>query len=129
MFLANIADISHAAVHSTMRAFTDDAKVLCEITDVNNTVYLQDSLEVIYALAEENNTSFNDTKFQLLRYGKHEDSKNRTSYKTLSGTDIGQRNVVKDLGVAMLVTQCWDSHGTSFKKVQTVDGMDFTYIH
>ena len=95
----HVADISNAVVHSTIRSFADDTRVLCKVTDVNSTVNLQDDLEVIYAWAEENNMRFNDTKFELLRYGKHEEIKNQTSYKTLSRADIEEKKMVKDLVV------------------------------
>lgn len=48
-FFIHIADISYAFVHSTVRSTADITRVLCEITDVNSTVRIQDGLEVIYA--------------------------------------------------------------------------------
>ncbi|TOF84806.1 hypothetical protein CGJ15_26030, partial [Vibrio parahaemolyticus] len=44
---------------------------------------------------------FNDEKFQLLRYGKHEEIKSSSEYKTNSGHKIERNTNVKDLGVIM----------------------------
>lgn len=94
LFLVHIADISSTVVHSTVRSFADDTRIQsCEVENVNNTVNLQDDLNVIYAWAKENNMRFNDTKFELIRYGKNEDIKNQTSYKTLKRTVIEQKNM------------------------------------
>ncbi|KAK4328363.1 hypothetical protein Pmani_001236 [Petrolisthes manimaculis] len=110
LFLIHIADINSSIVHSTVRSFADDTRIQCEITNVNSTVNLQDDLNVIYTWAEENNMSFNDTKFELIWYGKNNDIKNQTTYKTLKRVDIEQRNMVKDLGVCMTSDAVFGTH-------------------
>ena len=45
--------------------------------------------------------SFNDTKFELLRYGKNEILKDFTEYLGPSGAQIEEHQHVKDLGVLM----------------------------
>jgi hypothetical protein len=57
---------------------------------------LQDDLKAIFAWAEQNTMGFNDTKFEMMRYG----SSNRTSsYKTPTGLTIQQKRLIKDLGI------------------------------
>ncbi|MPC52203.1 hypothetical protein E2C01_046066 [Portunus trituberculatus] len=53
---------------------------------------------------------FNDNKFELLRYEKHEEIKNRTSYKTPSGVDIEEKNMVKDLRIIMISDAVFGNH-------------------
>ncbi len=110
LFLVHIADISNSVVHSTVRSFADDTRIQCEITNVNSTVQLQNDLDVIYDWAEENNMSFNDTKFELIRYGKNCDIKNQTSYKTPKRTDIEEKNMIKDLGIVMTDDAVFGTH-------------------
>ena len=110
LFLVHIADINSSVVHSTVRSFADDTRIQCEITDVNSTVNLQDDLNVIYTWAEENNMSFNDTKFELIRYGNDSSIKNQTSYKTPRGAEIEEKDMVKDLGVIMTSDAVFGTH-------------------
>ena len=110
LFLIHITDINSSVTHSSVRSFADDTRIQCEITDINSAVRLQDDLNAIYAWAEENNMSFNNSKFELLRYGKNEAIKNQTSYKTLSGAAIEEKKMVRDLGVVITSDAMFGTH-------------------
>lgn len=47
--------------------------------------------------AEKNNMSFNEAKFELVRYVYNNEIMDQTSCKTISGANIEERNMVKDL--------------------------------
>ncbi len=44
---------------------------------------------------------FNDTKFELLRYGPNQELKSATTYTTSNDMDILAKNTVRDLGILM----------------------------
>ena len=58
---------------------------------------LQQDLNSIYEWAEQCNMQFNDSKFELLRYGKDSALTSCTSYLTNKGTIIDEKDFVKDL--------------------------------
>ena len=62
----------------------------------------QEDLDKLYNWAENNNMTFNGTKFELLRYGYNEDLKNATNYQTPQANDIiEEKETLRDLGVIM----------------------------
>ena len=99
--------------------------------NVNDASKLQGDLNVIYDWAEINNMTFNDTKFELLRYGKDETLKLCTSYTADTGIVISEKCHVKDLGVTMssnanfsehtqqVVSKSYDMCGWIFRTFQT----------
>ena len=60
---------------------------------------LQKDLNTIYRWAEQNNMLFNNTKFELLRYGQNEEIKNSTFYITANDEIIEEKDQLRDLGV------------------------------
>lgn len=72
-----------------------------EIVTNEDALSLQQDLKEVYGWAERNNMTFNNTKFELLRYGRNEELKESTSYHTLTGEDIVSKPHVRDLGIAM----------------------------
>ena len=44
---------------------------------------------------------FNDNKFELLRYGKEQEIKSATTYKSYDDSNIDDKEEVKDLGIMM----------------------------
>lgn len=100
LFLIMIGDIDHELIQTIIRTFADDTKVIKEISSADDQVRLQDSLNQIYKWAAANNMTFNDTKFNLVRYGENENLK-QNEYYTPSGESIKEETTVKDLGVLM----------------------------
>ena len=101
LFLILIGDIDAELLHSMLSSFADDTRAAKGISNVRDASLLQTDLEKIYAWAEKNNQSFNNTKLNLLRYGNNSSLKEETSYQCPDGTDILQKSHVKDLGVIM----------------------------
>ena len=62
---------------------------------------LQTDLEAVYQWAEDNNMSFNDLKFEVLRFGPDLTLKLITSYTNPSGNIIDSKEHVRDLGVTV----------------------------
>ena len=100
LFLMMISDIDKDIIESITRTFADDTKVIQQICSSEDSKLLQNSLDRIYDWAVRNNMTFNDTKFNLMRYGSNLDNKNN-SYKDPAGVNIKVEHNVKDLGVLM----------------------------
>ena len=58
---------------------------------------LQNYLEKLYIWADTNNA----TKFELLRYGKKQEIKTATTYKTYNYTNIDSKEQDRDLSIMM----------------------------
>nr|XP_053656082.1 uncharacterized protein LOC128704893 [Cherax quadricarinatus] len=101
LFLILISDIDKDVSHSTVSSFADDTRICMTVSSIADTARLQADINQIFQWAAENNMKFNDEKFQLLRYGKHEEIKSSSEYKTNSGHKIERNTNVKDLGVIM----------------------------
>ncbi|KAK8753153.1 hypothetical protein OTU49_002859, partial [Cherax quadricarinatus] len=101
LFLILISDIDKDVSHSTVSSFADDTRICMTVSSIADTARLQANNNQIFQWAAENNMKFNDEKFQLLRYGKHEEIKSSSEYKTNSGHKIERNTNVKDLGVIM----------------------------
>ena len=101
LFLVLISDIDTDVVFSFLSSFADDTRVSKGVSGVSNTSSLQTDLEAIYQWAIENNMSFNNLKFELIRRGLDSTLKLCTSYTSPDGTIINDKDHVKDLGVTM----------------------------
>ena len=62
---------------------------------------LQTDLHIIFDWARKNNATFNPGKFECVRYGRHAEIKNSTSYVSSNGSTIDSSENVRDLGVQM----------------------------
>ena len=71
---------------------------------------LQSDLETVYEWAVDNNASFNDKKFEALRYGSDETLKLTTSYTAPNGTIITEKPHLRDLGVTMSADRTFSQH-------------------
>ena len=98
LFLVLINDIETEIEHSMVSSFADDTRVTKNNTTIQDTKLLQRDLNKIYNWATENNMEFNETKFEVLRYGRDNNIKENTNYQTTKGTILGKDNL-KDLGV------------------------------
>ena len=52
-------------------------------------------------MGDTNNMKFNDNKFELLRYGKEQEIKSVTTYKSHDDSNIDDKEQVRDLGIIM----------------------------
>ena len=70
---------------------------------------LQNDLHELYKWADTNNMKFNDNKFELLRYGKEQEIKSATTYKSYDDS-IDDKEQVRDLGIMMSNTATFTLH-------------------
>ena len=101
LFLILIGDIDKDLAHSKARSFADDTRVSKSIKNVMDASKLQTDLLQIYDWAEINKMSFNEKKFDVLRYRNNDPTQDCTSYTTPSGQVIKEKTTVKDLGILM----------------------------
>ena len=62
---------------------------------------LQNDLHKLYKWADTNNMKFNGNKLKLLRYGKEQEIKSATTYKSHDDSNIDDKKQVRDLGIMM----------------------------
>ena len=101
LFLILLGDIDANILSSFLTSFADDTRIARGISDVADASALQTDLEAVYQWAEDNNMSFNNTKFESLRFGPDSTLKLTTSYTSPSGSIIDTKEHVRDLGVMM----------------------------
>ena len=101
LFLILLSDIDSNIVSSFLSSFADDTRISRGVAGVTDASALQKDLEIVYQWAEENNMSFNDLKFENLRFGLDSTLKLITSYTSPSGNIIDMKEHVRDLGVTM----------------------------
>ena len=93
LFLTYVLDIDAEMVESSVSSFADDTHVLKGIISLQNTTALQKDLDTIYNWVSVNNMIFNDTKFELLRYGENKFLKESTNYLGPSGKEMRNMNM------------------------------------
>ena len=72
---------------------------------------LQNDLHKLYKWADTNNMKkFNANKFELLRYGKEQEIKSTTAYKSYDDSNIDDKEQVRDLGIMMSNTTTFTLH-------------------
>ena len=71
---------------------------------------LQNYLHKLYKWADTNNMKFNATKFELLRYGKEQEIKSATTYKSYDDSNIDDKEQVRDLGIVLSNTATFTLH-------------------
>ena len=59
------------------------------------------SIHCITASFNTNNMKFNVNKFELLRYGKEQEIKSATTYKSYDDSNIDKKEQVRDIGIIM----------------------------
>ena len=75
IFFILVSDIDSDVKFSILKSFADDTRVTKIIVDIIDSLNLQKDLNKIYELSKLNNMEFNDSKFELLRYGKNDSLK------------------------------------------------------
>lgn len=109
LFLILIGDIDSDISTSFLQSFADDTRIGGRIRSCLDSQNLQIDLNIVYQWAEQNNMSFNNSKFELIHYGKME---HHTDYQYLNqfGVPIPSKLHVKDLGVIMSNTCTFSEH-------------------
>ena len=114
LFLVLLSDIDSNIISSFLASFADDTRIWKGVAGVNDASALQRDLEIVYQWAEDNNMSFNNLKFECLRFGPDSTLKATTNYTSPSGTIIDTKEHVRDLGVTM------SSDGTFSEHIQKI---------
>ena len=84
---------------------------------------LQNDLQKLYRWADTNNMKFNANKFELLRYGKEQEIKSATTYKSYDDSNIDDKEQVRDLGIMMSNTATFTLHIRNIVKKARDNGM------
>ena len=109
-----ISDINYEIEDSIVSCFADDTRILIGIKNEEDTQMLQNDLHKLYKWADTNNMKFNANKFELLRYGKEQEIKSATTYKSYDGKNISKniddKEQVRDLGIMMSNTAIFTLH-------------------
>lgn len=100
LFLALISNIDADVRHSVTSSFADDTRIARKVKTDEDAALLQEDLNTIYSWATKNNMMFNESKFEVLRYGNDISIKENTSYNTNQGP-IEVKNSLCDLGVTV----------------------------
>ena len=108
LFLVHISDINYEIGDSTVSCFADDTRILLGIKDEEDTQMLQNYLHKLCKWADTNNMKFNAIKFELLRYGKEQEIKSATTYKSYDDSNIDEQ--VRDLGIMKSNTATFTLH-------------------
>ena len=110
LFLILISDIDSEVLESFLSSFADDTRIGMSVSTQKDTEKLQDDLNKVYVWAVENNMSFNNNKFELIRYGLNTLLKDSTHYFGPDGSEIESKPHVKDLGVMMSSNGSFSEH-------------------
>jgi hypothetical protein len=117
LFLILLSDIDNNVTNSTITSFADDTRITGKISNGNDVQQLQQDLSTVSNWAETNNMLFNDSKFELLRYGVKIPEVN---YITSSGHIIERLQEVRDLGIIMSDDATFSSHITKITKTARI---------
>ena len=71
---------------------------------------LQNDLHKLYKWADTNNMKFNANKFELLRFGKEQEIKSATTYKSYDDSNIDDKEQVRELFIMMINTATLTLH-------------------
>ena len=116
VFLIHISNISYEIADSTVSCFADDTRIQLRIKDEDDTQMLQNYLRKLYKWADTNNMKFNADKFELLRYGKEQEIKSATTYKSYYDSIIDDKEQVRDRGIMMSNTATFTLHSRNIVK-------------
>ena len=85
---------------------------------------LQNYLHKLYKSADTNNMKFNVNKFELLRYGKEQEIKSATTYKSYDDSNIDDKEQVRNLGTMVSNTATFTLHIRNIvkKAIHKMDG-------
>ena len=109
LFLIMISDIDVNIINH-LSMYADDTRLYGKIRTSEEALRLQEDLEHVYNWAEMNKMEFNTDKFELMRFGKMEELKEQTSYRTPDGKLIQEKDNLRDLGITMSNNLRFDEH-------------------
>ena len=112
LFLILIMDIDKDVKKASVKSFADDTRVLKSISNSDDINVLQSELHIVYSWAGMNNLQFNNTKFELIQYGKDQNLKSEANYLTVSNQCITKKDIITDLGVLMSDDATFKPHVT-----------------
>ena len=110
LFLVLISDINTNVSAAKVNSFADDTRATNGISDNTDVSNLQTDLNTIYQWSRDNNMAFNESKFELIRYGPQQMLKDSTFYTRPGGEKITEKDHVKDLGITMSNTGNFSEH-------------------
>ena len=110
LFLIMANDLSESCEHTTISCFADDTRVVATVKDQISVNNVQKDLDAISMWAIENNMTFNEQKFELLRYGRDKTLINNTNYYSGNGEIIEEKSNLRDLGIRMQNDASFDEH-------------------
>ena len=110
LFLVLISDIDSDIVEAFLSSFADDTRIGMSVMTEDDISVLQCELNKVYAWAATNNMTFNNNKFELLRYGANAELKESTHYFSSDGSKIETKAHIKDLGVFMSSSGSFSEH-------------------
>ena len=76
---------------STVSYFANDTQILIGVKDEEDTQMLQNDLHKLYKWADANNMKINANRFELLWYGKEQEIKSATTYKSYDDSYINDK--------------------------------------
>ena len=101
LFLIYISDIGND-ISAKKQIYVDDTKVKKGIRNEDDVETLQEDLNKLYNWAKTNNMVYNNTKFQVIRYGNNNGLKEDTTYFTEDTGEVIERfETLRDLGVIL----------------------------
>ena len=110
LFLVLISDIDADIALSFLSSFADDTRLSRAVAGVTDASALQTDMEAVYQWARDNNMTFNDLKFEMLRFGPDTTLKICTNYTSPYGAIINSKDHVKDLGVTVSADGTFKEH-------------------
>lgn len=110
LFLIHLSDINTHVQHSSVALFADDTRVIKEVSTEADRELLQEDLEILYRWTEQNNMSLNNNKFEHLTYKNAHNTNASYIYKAHDGSDIENKQNVRDLGVTMSCDGTFTTH-------------------
>ena len=108
LFLIYVADIDEELKSARASSFADDTRMVAKVSNDEDRENLQSDLNSIYRWAENNNMTFNSSKFNLMRYGQS--STQQAGYISPENDSIEAVSYLRDLGITMSNTGMFDQH-------------------
>eukprot|EP00111_Clytia_hemisphaerica_P003816 TCONS_00010942-protein len=105
-----ISDINEKIKHSILSSFADDTRLMKSISCAADVSLLQDDLDVVYDWTSINNMELNGKKFEHIAYGKNEQLKVHSVYKSDVQQPVEIKSAVKDLGILLSNNLSYEMH-------------------
>ena len=110
LFLILLGDIDSEIKKAYVSSFADDTRLTYPIDSDLDVEAMQSELETIYQWAAENNSTFNSSKFECMRYRCNKNLNDDIKYHADGGSEIDYEQHLRDLGVTVSDTASFDQH-------------------